>query len=87
MVGATGAVGTVTLGLLAERGYESVRALASARSAGGRLRYGDNEIEIEEATPERLGAGDLDLCLFSVGTAASHALVPPASAGGAICMK
>ena len=86
VVGATGAVGTVTLGLLAERGYENVRALASARSAGGRVRYGDVELEIEEATPERLAAGDLDLCLFSVGTSTSRALVPHASTGGAICI-
>jgi len=28
VVGATGAVGMVTLGLLAERGYENVRAFA-----------------------------------------------------------
>ena len=35
VVGATGAVGTVTLSLLRERGYEHVRAFASARSAGG----------------------------------------------------
>ncbi|HZC75558.1 MAG TPA: Asd/ArgC dimerization domain-containing protein [Gaiellaceae bacterium] len=34
VVGATGAVGTVTLRLLRERGYENVRAFASARSAG-----------------------------------------------------
>ncbi len=86
VIGATGAVGTVTLGLLAERGYENVRALASARSAGGRLSFGDDGIEVEEATPERLAAGDLDLCLFSVGTSASRALVPHASAGGAICV-
>jgi aspartate-semialdehyde dehydrogenase len=86
VVGATGAVGTVTLGLLAERGYEGVRAFASARSAGSRLPYGDDELVVEEATPEALGAGDLDLCLFSVGTSASRALVPHASAGGAICV-
>ena len=86
VVGATGAVGTVTLGLLAERGYRNVRALASARTAGGRVRYGEDDLQIEEATPERLGAGDLDLCLFSVGTSASRALVPHASAGGAICV-
>ena len=36
VVGATGAVGTVTLELLAERGFEQVRAFASARSAGTR---------------------------------------------------
>jgi len=84
VIGATGAVGTVTLGLLAERGYEHVRAFASARSAGSRVAYGDGGLIVEEATPDSLGAGDLDLCLFSVGTSASQALVPGASAGGAI---
>src|SRR5438309_2003270 len=34
VVGATGAVGPVTLELLRERGYANVRAFASARSAG-----------------------------------------------------
>ena len=86
VIGATGAVGTVTLGLLAERGFENVRALASARSAGGRIGYAGDELQIEEATPELLAAGDLDLCLFSVGTSASRALVPHAAAGGAICV-
>ena len=33
VVGATGAVGTVTLELLRARGYENVRVFASARSA------------------------------------------------------
>jgi aspartate-semialdehyde dehydrogenase len=86
VVGATGAVGTVTLSLLAERGYEGVRAFASARSAGTRLLYGDEELVVEEATPSALSSGDLDLCLFSVGTSASRELVPHASAAGAICV-
>ena len=86
VVGATGAVGAVTLQLLAERGYEQVRALASARSAGARLPFGVDELEVEEATPESLGAGDLDLVLFSVGTSASRTLVPHAAAAGAICV-
>ena len=86
VVGATGAVGGVTLELLAERGYEHVRAFASSRSAGSRLAYGDDELLVEEATPEALGAGDVDLFLFSVGTSASRALVPVASATGAICI-
>ena len=86
VVGATGAVGTVTLELLADRGYDNVRAYASARSVGSRLPYGAEELVVEEATPEALGAGDLDLCLFSVGTSASLVLVPHASAGGAICI-
>ena len=65
VIGATGAVGAVTLELLAERGFENVRAFASSRSAGAKL--ADGRI-VEEATPEALSAGDLDLCLFSVGT-------------------
>lgn len=82
VVGATGAVGTVTLELLRERGYRNVRAFASARSAGREL----GELSVEEATPEALSAGDLDLCLFSVGTAASRELVPHAVRGGAIAV-
>ena len=41
VVGATGAVGTVTLSLLAERGLGNVRAFASSRSAGKKVAYGD----------------------------------------------
>jgi aspartate-semialdehyde dehydrogenase len=81
VVGATGAVGTVTLRLLRERGYGSARAFASARSAGGRLEGGST---VEEATPETLAAGDLDLVLFSCGTSASRELVPHAVDGGAL---
>ena len=83
VIGATGAVGVVTLGLLAERGYENVRVFASARSAGKAVAFGSRTLTIEEATPEALAAGGLDLALFSVGTSASRALVPHAAAGGA----
>jgi aspartate-semialdehyde dehydrogenase len=86
VVGATGAVGTVAVALLAERGYERVRAFASARSAGSSLAFGDGELVVEEATPDALAAGDVDLFLFSVGTSASRALVPVASAAGAVCI-
>ena len=81
VVGATGAVGSVTLRILRERGHERVRAFASARSAGREL---DGGIVVEEARPEALAAGDLDVVLFSVGTATSRELVPHAVAGGAL---
>lgn len=84
VVGATGAVGTVTLDLLAERGLESVRGFASARSAGRTVGFGNRELLVEEATPEALAAGDLDLVFFSVGTDASRKLVPHAVRGGAV---
>ncbi len=82
VVGATGAVGRVVVALLAERGFEDVRLFASARSAGSEI---DGRM-VEEATPEALGAGDLDLCLFSVGSRASRELVPHAVRGGAVCV-
>ena len=44
IVGATGAVGTVTLSLLAQRGYTDVRAFASSRSAGGSVAFGAREL-------------------------------------------
>ena len=83
VVGATGAVGTVTLQLLAERGFDDVRAFASARSAGRRLEYRGRHVEVEEATPEALSRAALDLVFFSVGTTASKELVPHAADGGA----
>jgi len=86
VVGATGAVGTVTLELLAERGYDDVRAFASARSAGKRVAFGGQALVVEEATPEALSAGDLDVCLFSVGTSSSRDLVPHAVRGGAVAV-
>ena len=82
VVGATGAVGRVVVELLAERGFEDVRLFASSRSAGTEI---DGRI-VEEATPEALGAGGLDVCFFSVGSKASRELVPHAVRGGALCV-
>jgi aspartate-semialdehyde dehydrogenase len=82
VVGGTGAVGTVTLGLLAEHGFENVRVFASARSAGREVAGRT----VEEATPEALSRGDVDIFLFSVGTGASRDLVPHAVEGGAIAI-
>jgi len=82
VVGGTGAVGTVTLGLLGEHGFDDVRVFASARSAGREVA---GHI-VEEATPEALARGDVDVFLFSVGTGASRELVPHAVAGGAIAI-
>jgi aspartate-semialdehyde dehydrogenase len=82
VIGGTGAVGTVTLRLLRERGYDHVRVFASARSAG-------REVEgftVEEATHDALEAGGIDLALFSVGTSASRELVPHAVRGGAVAV-
>jgi aspartate-semialdehyde dehydrogenase len=72
----------VTLALLRERGYDDVRVFASARSAGKQV-AGHS---VEEATPEALSRGDVDIFLFSVGTGASRELVPHAVRGGAVAV-
>jgi aspartate-semialdehyde dehydrogenase len=82
IVGATGAVGRVTLEYLVARGHTNLRAFASKRSAGSSL----DGLEVEEATPEALGAGGLDVCFFSIGTQQSRELVPAAAGAGAVCV-
>jgi aspartate-semialdehyde dehydrogenase len=86
VVGATGVVGTVTLELLAERGFSDVRAYASSRSAGSEVQYGAGSLRVDEATPERLAGDDLNLCFFSVGTGPSSELVPPTAESGTTCI-
>jgi aspartate-semialdehyde dehydrogenase len=80
VVGATGAVGRVTVDLLRERGHDDVRLFASARSAGSRI----GGKTVEEATPEALEHAGVDVFLFSVGTTASRELVPHAVRSGAV---
>jgi aspartate-semialdehyde dehydrogenase len=82
VVGATGAVGRVTLQLLRERGYDDVRAFASARSAGSTI----DGLGVEEATVETLARAGLDVALFSVGSATSSDLVPPLADAGTVCV-
>ena len=80
VIGATGAVGSVLRSLL--DGRDDVRYFASARSAGQTL---DGKT-VEEATPDVLASGELDLCFFAVGASASRELVPHAVRGGAVAI-
>lgn len=80
VLGATGAVGGVLRELLRE--WDDVRYFASARSAGSEL---DGRI-VEEATPETLEAGGLDVCFSAVGASASRELVPHVVRGGAVAI-
>jgi aspartate-semialdehyde dehydrogenase len=84
VIGATGQVGGVMRRILEERAFpvDELRYFASARSAGTEI----GGRAVEEATPEALGAGDLAVCLFSIGTSASLELVPHAVHGGAVCI-
>lgn len=61
VVGATGAVGRIALQLLVERNfpYKTIKFLASARSAGKKIKFKDQEHTIEELRPEAFTKGDL----------------------------
>jgi aspartate-semialdehyde dehydrogenase len=80
VLGATGAVGGVLRELL--RDWDDVRYFASARSAGSEL---DGRV-VEEATPEALESGGLDICFSAIGASASRELVPHVVRGGAVAI-
>ena len=63
VLGATGAVGREMLKILFERRFPiaSLRALASARSAGTRIPFGNDEILVEEATDASFAGADIVL--------------------------
>src|ERR1700722_2478364 len=84
IVGATGQVGVVLRAILAERNFpvESMRYLASARSAGTTLPWADGEVVVEDAETADLSGIDLALC--SAPAAVSRELAPRLAAAGAI---
>ena len=82
VVGATGAVGGVLLGILRERGFADVRLFASARSAGSEL----GGRPVEEATPEALAGAGVDVFFFAIGATASRELVPHAVRGSSLVL-
>ena len=83
IVGATGVVGQELLSLLAERGVpaSSVRALASSRSAGTEVAYGDARLFVEELTGNSFAG--VDIALFSAGADTARQFAPAAAATGA----
>ena len=77
VVGATGQVGGVMRTLLAERKFpvDTMRFLASARSAGTTLDWGSQEIVVEDlATADLTG---IDIALLSAGGSTSKEWAPP----------
>jgi aspartate-semialdehyde dehydrogenase len=71
VVGATGAVGSTILEVLAERKFPvaEVRPLASARSAGNKVEFAGSELEVRELTEDSIQG--LDLILSSAGSKVS----------------
>ncbi|WP_129838795.1 aspartate-semialdehyde dehydrogenase [Streptomyces sp. RFCAC02] len=84
IVGATGQVGGVMRGVLAERKFpvDQLRLFASARSAGSVLPWQDGTVTVEDAATADFSG--LDIVLFSAGKGTSKALAEKVAAAGAV---
>jgi len=84
VVGATGNVGREMLEILAERAFpaDEVVALASRRSMGVELSWGDKTLKVKAL--ETFDFSDVDICLMSAGSAVSKEWSPRIAAQGAV---
>jgi aspartate-semialdehyde dehydrogenase len=84
VVGATGAVGSTILGVLAQRRFPlaELRPLASARSAGSKVDFAGDQLEVQELTDETIQG--LDLVLSSAGGKVSAEWAPKWIDAGAV---
>lgn len=84
VVGATGAVGQQMIRTLEERNFpiSKLTLLSSERSAGKLVKFKDQEIEVQVATPRSFEG--VQIALFSAGGSVSKQLAPEAVKSGAI---
>ena len=84
VVGATGAVGETMLSILAERNFPvgKVYALASERSAGKKIAFGDSYITVEDLAT--FDFSKVQVGLFSPGGSISREYAPKAAAAGCV---
>lgn len=82
VVGATGAVGEVMLGLLAERQFpiSEIAALASSKSAGRQVQFGERSITVQDLA--EFDFSGWDYALFSAGGSISAEHAPRAAKAG-----
>ncbi len=84
VVGATGAVGEAMRSILAHRGFpvSELIALASARSVGLELEFGDRCVECQELTENSFEG--VEIALFSAGARISRTYAPIARDAGCV---
>jgi len=84
VIGATGNVGREMLGILAERSFpaDEVVALASRRSQGVDVSYGERTLKVKAL--EHHDFSGTDICLMSAGSAVSKEYAPKIAAAGAV---
>ena len=86
IVGATGAVGSMFIKLLAERDFpvKNIKLLASERSAGKKLVFKSKEYPVEILNHDSFKG--VELVLSSAGAARSREFLPSAVKAGAVCV-
>ena len=84
VVGATGNVGREILNILAERQFplDEVAAVASARSTGDVIDFGDSGEELKVKNLEHFDFAGWDIALFAAGSEVSKVYAPKAAAAG-----
>jgi len=84
VVGATGNVGREIVGILAEREFpaDEVAAIASRRSQGVEVSYGERSLKIKAL--EHFDFSDTDICLMAAGSAVAKEWAPKIVAAGAV---
>ena len=84
VVGATGAVGEAMLEILAERRFPvgRVYALASERSAGNKVMFGNKSLTVENLAD--FDFSKVQIGLFSAGASISEQYAPKAAAAGCV---
>jgi aspartate-semialdehyde dehydrogenase len=84
IAGATGNVGREMLDILAERGFpaDEVVALASRRSVGTEVSFGDRTLKVKAL--ESYDFSDTDICLMSAGGSVSKEWSPKVAAKGCV---
>jgi len=84
IAGVTGAVGQEFLKILEQRDFpfDSLKMLASSRSAGKKIEFKRKEYIVEELTKKSFSK--IDIALFSAGAARSREFAPPAVEAGAV---
>jgi len=84
VVGATGNVGREMLNILAEREFpaDEVAAVASARSTGDEIDFGDSGKLLKVRNIEHFDWTGWDMALFAAGSEVSKAYAPKAAAAG-----
>jgi aspartate-semialdehyde dehydrogenase len=84
VLGATGAVGSTILGVLAERQFPAAEVVpfASERSAGRSIEWGDHQLQVRALSEETIS--DLDVVLSSAGGTVSAEWAPKLVEAGAV---